>query len=89
MRRRLDFHRELGEVLGGENAALLLVERRNLLGKLAPVEQIAGGHDPRRPVAAGVGLGVDEALERRGEVGLAENLADRRHPAAGQPHGCR
>ena len=38
VRRRLDFHRELGEVLGGENAALFLVERRNLLGKLPPVE---------------------------------------------------
>jgi len=74
----LDLDLPRREILGGEEAAHLAHRAHQLLGDVAPVEAVVGGVDRRLPVGAGGerrGLGLDELLERRPQVGLPEDLS--------------
>ena len=62
------FDRELGEVVVVEEAAVLLVERDDLTGDVALVEQVASGAQAGLTVA-GAGLGRDQPVERLRQIG--------------------
>ncbi len=67
-----------GQVLHGDEPALLLRAADEFAGDVALIKAIVGGPDglpPRLPRGQGLTLGFDELFQRFGEIGLAEDLA--------------
>ena len=85
MGRSLDSDMEIGQVLHGKEATVLLVESHHLLGDLTLVEKVPGGLDRGFPALGGVlPLNLDQALEAAGQVLLHQNLASLEAPPSGE-----
>ena len=74
---------ECGEVVPREEAAILLVERGDVLGDRSLVEAVVHGTQLGSPVAGCIALGFDHPTDGAGQVFLLEPAADRGRFAAG------
>ena len=79
-----DAHMEIGQVLHGQEAAVLLMEFHHLLSDLALVEEVAGRLYRGLPALGGVlTLNLDQTHEAAGEVLLHQGFPCLERPAAG------